>query len=55
MLGGGGGLLLQGGPVHVDIGYRYKRILANSAITSILSFGQELQTHQLRFGAGVRF
>jgi hypothetical protein len=55
MLGGGGGVLLQGGPVHVDIGYRYKRILANNAITSLLSLGQEMQTHQVRFGVGVRF
>ena len=55
MLGVGGGVLLQGGPLHVDIGYRYKRILANSVMSSILSAGQNLQTHQVRFGLGVRF
>jgi len=55
MLGVGGGVLLQGGPVHVDLGYRYKRILTGSVMSSILSAGQELQTHQVRFGVGVRF
>lgn len=55
MLGAGGGLLIRGGPIHVDLGYRYKRILPNDALSSMLSFGQELQTHQVRFGFGVRF
>lgn len=55
MLGAGGGLLIRGGPIHVDLGYRYKRILPNDALSSMLSFGQELQTHQVRFGVGVRF
>jgi hypothetical protein len=55
MLGAGGGLLIQGGPVHLDLGYRYKRILSDSLVNSILSVGQELQTHQVRFGVGVRF
>jgi hypothetical protein len=55
MVGAGGGVLLRGGPVHVDVGYRYKRILANSALSSILSAGRELQTHQLRLGFGVSF
>jgi hypothetical protein len=55
MLGAGGGLLIQGGPVYLDLGYRYKRILSDSPVSSILSVGQELQTHQVRFGVGVRF
>lgn len=55
MFGAGAGLLLRGGPIHVDAGYRYKRILPNDALSSVLSFGQELQTHQVRFGIGVRF
>jgi hypothetical protein len=55
MFGGGGGLLLKGGPIHVDLGYRYKRIMANSALTSVLSLGQDMQTHQIRVGMGVRF
>ena len=55
LFGVGGGVLLQGGPLHIDLGYRYKRIMANSALGSLLGVGQELQSHQIRFGAGVRF
>jgi hypothetical protein len=55
LFGVGGGLLIQGGPLHLDLGYRYKRIMANSALSSWLGAGQELQSHQVRFGAGVRF
>ena len=55
LFGVGGGLLLQGGPLHLDLGYRYKRIVANSALSSVLGFGQGLQSHQIRFGVGVRF
>jgi len=55
LFGVGGGLLLQGGPLHLDLGYRYKRIVPNSALSSVLGFGQGLQSHQIRFGAGVRF
>ena len=55
LVGFGGGVLMQGGPLRFDVGYRYKRILANSAVTSILDVGQGLQSHQIRFGAGVRF
>ncbi len=55
MVGAGGGVLLHAGPVHVDVGYSYKRILANSVLSSVLSAGQQLQTHQVRFGVGVRF
>ena len=55
LFGVGGGLLFQGGPLHLDVGYRYKRIMANSALGSVLGGGQELQSHQIRFGAGVRF
>jgi hypothetical protein len=55
MIGGGGGLLLRGGPVQFDLGYRYKRILADDTVSSLLSVGQNLQSHQVRFGVGVRF
>jgi len=55
MLGAGGGVLLRAGALHFDLGYRYKRILANNALSSVLSLGQNLQTHQVRFGMGVRF
>ncbi|MEO5742904.1 MAG: hypothetical protein ABIS29_20145, partial [Vicinamibacterales bacterium] len=55
MVGVGGGVMLRGGPLHVDVGYRYKRIMANGGLSSVLSLRQDLQTHQLRFGAGVSF
>jgi opacity protein-like surface antigen len=54
-VGAGGGILFHGGPLQIDLGYRYKRILADSALTSFISTGQELDAHQLRFGVGVRF
>ena len=55
IVGGGGGVLLHGGPLQIDLGYRYKRILAGSTLSSILSAGDRLDVHQLRFGVGVRF
>ena len=55
IVGGGGGVLLHGGPLQIDLGYRYKRILAGNTLSSILSAGDRLDVHQLRFGVGVRF
>ena len=55
IFGVGGGLLMQGGPLRFDVGYHYKRIMANSALSSVIGTGQQLQSHQIRFGAGVRF
>jgi hypothetical protein len=55
VFGVGGGLVMQGGPLRFDVGYHYKRIMANSALSSVIGFGQQLQSHQIRFGAGVRF
>jgi len=55
MFGAGGGILMRAGPLQVDVGYRYKKIVANSALSSVLGLGQDLQSHQVRFGAGVRF
>ena len=55
IVGGGGGVLLHGGPLQIDLGYRYKRILAGSTLSSILSVGDRLDSHQLRFGVGLRF
>jgi opacity protein-like surface antigen len=54
MLGAGGGLLIQGGPVVVDLGYRYNKISAGNAVQSALT-GGDLGVHQVRFGLGVRF
>jgi opacity protein-like surface antigen len=55
MFGAGGGVLMRAGPLQVDLGYRYKKIVANSVLSSVLGLGQDLQSHQVRFGAGVRF
>ena len=55
IVGAGGGVILRSGPIHVDVGYRYKRILTNSVLSSVLSAGQQLDTHQMRFGVGVSF
>ena len=56
LFGVGGGILLQGGPLRFDLGYRYKYIQANSALSSILSMGGEkMESHQIRFGVGLRF
>ena len=32
---------MQGGPLRFDVGYRYKRIMANSAVSSVLGIGQK--------------
>jgi hypothetical protein len=51
----GGGVLLHGGPVLVDLGYRYKQIIGNGMVESLVGAGHPLQSHQLRIGVGVRF
>lgn len=55
MLGVGGGVVLQGGPVSVDFGYRYKQISAGNAITSALNAGNPYKVNQVRVGIGFRF
>jgi hypothetical protein len=56
IIGGGGGVLLQGGPVVVDIGYRYKKILASSGLASAFSLDNSgFDVNQVRVGVGVRF
>ena len=55
IVGAGGGILFHGGPLQFDLGYRYKRILADDTLSTFLSAGQELDSHQVRFGVGVRF
>ena len=55
LFGVGGGVLLHGGPLRIDLGYRYKRIMTDGGLGSILSAGQGLQAHQVRFGVGVGF
>jgi hypothetical protein len=53
--GGGGGVMFRGGPLLIDVGYRYKKIFADSLGGTLLSAGQGLGSHQVRFGLGVRF
>jgi hypothetical protein len=55
MLGAGAGVVLQGGPVSVDFGYRYKQISSGDAITSALNAGQPYKVNQVRVGVGFRF
>src|SRR3954469_14837566 len=43
MLGVGTGVLIQGGPLSVDIGYRYKKISAGNAIVAALNAGKDYQ------------
>jgi opacity protein-like surface antigen len=55
VLGVGTGVLIQGGPVSVDVGYRYKKISAGNAIVSALNAGKDFQINQVRIGVGFRF
>lgn len=55
MLGVGTGVLLQGGPLSVDIGYRFKKISAGNTIASLLNAGKDYQINQVRVGVGFRF
>jgi len=55
MLGVGGGVLVQGGPVSLDIGYRYKKIDAGNSLASLLNAGHDFDVNQVRVGVGVRF
>ena len=55
MLGVGGGVLVQGGPVSVDLGYRYKKISGGNTITSAFNAGHDYQVNQVRVGIGFRF
>ena len=54
LLGVGGGVVVQGGPVFLDLGYRYKKILAGDSLQSLLT-GGDFSVNQVRIGAGVRF
>jgi hypothetical protein len=54
LLGVGGGVIVQGGPVFVDLGYRFKKIYASDSLQSFLT-GGDFTVNQVRFGVGVRF
>jgi hypothetical protein len=54
MFGAGGGIVFQGGPISLDVGYRYKRIMA-SGVASALNGGNDYNVSDVRIGLGVRF
>ena len=53
--GAGGGVLLDAGPVSIDVGYRYKRIAPGDTIIGTLNDGKDYVVNQVRVGVGVRF
>ena len=55
MLGAGGGIVVQGGPLTLDLGYRYNKILAGNGVASALNAGKAYSINQVRVGVGVRF
>jgi opacity protein-like surface antigen len=50
----GGGVMLQGGPLFADIGYRHVQVLGDSWMDA-LALGGSLNTNEVRVGVGVRF
>lgn len=54
LLGAGAGVVLRGGPLTLDLGYRYKKILASNSLQSVLS-GGDISVSQARIGIGVSF
>jgi hypothetical protein len=54
LLGIGGGVMVQGGPLLLDVGYRYKKILASHSVQGALT-GGDFSVNQVRIGFGVRF
>ena len=54
LVGGGGGIVVQGGPVFLDVGYRYKRIISRNSLQSLLT-GGDIGVNNVRVGVGVRF
>jgi opacity protein-like surface antigen len=55
LLGVGGGVLVEGGPLLVDIGYRYKKIMMGHSLQSLMTLGNDVSVSQARVGVGVRF
>jgi hypothetical protein len=54
LVGAGGGIVVQGGPVFLDLGYRYKRIFSGNSLQSLLT-GGDIGVNNVRVGVGVRF
>jgi opacity protein-like surface antigen len=56
LVGAGGGVIVQSGPLLVDLGYRYKKILAEDGLASAFSLGGDgYDINQVRIGVGIRF
>jgi len=56
LVGAGGGVIVQSGPLLVDLGYRYKKILAGDGLASAFSLGSDgFDVNQVRVGVGIRF
>ena len=55
LLGVGGGVIVRGGPLTLDLGYRYKKIMASDSLQSLLTGGSGIEVSQARIGIGVRF
>lgn len=56
IVGAGGGVIVQGGPLVVDLGYRYKKILAGDGLSTAFALGDDgYDVNQVRVGVGVRF
>jgi opacity protein-like surface antigen len=54
LLGGGAGILIEHGPLSVDLGYRYKKITAGG-LASYVNAGDAYQINEARIGIGFRF
>ena len=54
MYGVGAGVLVQGGPVVLDLGYRLHKIRAGNTVQRALT-GGDLTVQQMRLGIGFRF
>jgi opacity protein-like surface antigen len=56
LVGAGAGVLVQSGPLAVDLGYRYKRIIGTGGLASGFALGSNgFNINQVRIGLGVRF
>lgn len=54
ILGVGAGLMVESGPMVIDLGYRYKHIRGGDLVQQALT-GGDFGTSQFRLGLGVRF
>jgi hypothetical protein len=56
MVGAGAGVMLQSGPLVVDAGYRYKRVLSTNGLASAFTLGSDaIEVNQFRVGIGIGF